>query len=366
MEIQLPDGFTPFFVLPETSNVKLVDLDRIKFYSLNDLFPGFYAAIVHESALTEFDLMTNECSKQIIKPHDPLPRKSSVPLKFKRTAIKDDIINSLDDDAYDTEMHKITGESSFQVGGRPYTISTRYTGTQDNNDVAAYFLQRFQQMGYVASYQTFRYNAQNVQNIIAIKRGTSSNIVVVGAHYDSISQNPTASAPGCIDNGSGAEGVMQMAAAFANYSSSLTIHFILFGVEEQGLIGSEYYVDNLDNNGYNVVQSLIMDMIGYSNDYFGVRLETRNTNANNELLDLTEENLSTYSPLLSVVNNYFPFGSDHVPFLSAGIPCYLAIERDGTNYDHYHRTTDTVDHLSVDQSMAILRGIAGTLYDLAY
>jgi len=285
---------------------------------------------------------------------------------FKRTAIKDDIINSLDEDDYENEMEKITGETAFQVGGRPYTISTRYTGTQDNNDVAAYFLQRFQLLGYNANYQSFRYNAQSVQNIVAIKRGSSSNIIVVGAHYDSTSQNPQSLAPGCIDNGSGAEGVMQMAAAFANYSSTLTIHFILFGVEEQGLIGSEYYVDNLNNNGYNVQYSIIMDMIGYSNDYYGVRLETRNTEENREFLELAEANLSAYARQLSVVRNFLPFGSDHVPFLNADIPCFLAIERDGVEYDHYHRTTDTIDHLSVDQSVDILRGMSGTLYDLAY
>jgi len=365
IEIPMIDKAFPFFVFPERADVKLVETDLIHFFEL-EMFPGYYIALVDESALTEFDLMTIDCSKQIISPPDPRPRKAHFPPSFKRIAVKDDIINSLDGDTFYTEMEKITGEAAFQVGGRPYTISTRYTGTTDNNNAAAYFLQRFQQLGYAASYQSFRYNAQSVQNIIAIKRGTSSNIVVVGAHYDSISQSPQTSAPGCVDNGSGAEGIMQLAAAFANYSSTLTIHFVLFGVEEQGLFGSQYYVDNLDNNGYNVVYSIIMDMIGFSDQYHGVRLETRNTEENREFLDLTEENLNTYSGQLSVVRNFLPFGSDHVPFLNAGITCFLAIERDGTNYDHYHRTTDTIDHLSVEQSIDIIRGLAGTLYDLAY
>ena len=65
-----------------------------------------------------------------------------------------------------------------------------------------------------------------------------------------------------------------MAKAFANYTTDRTIHFILWGAEEQGLVGSNYYVDNLGQTGYNVVYSLIMDMIGYSNVYHGVKIET--------------------------------------------------------------------------------------------
>ena len=124
---------------------------------------------------------------------------------------------------------------------------------------------------------------------------------------DSTSPEPQNNAPGCVDNGSGAEGclsflsflsslpslsfipfwcvcslngadtfigVMLMAKAFANYTTERTIHFILWGAEEQGLVGSNFYVDNLDQTGYNVVYSLIMDMIGYSNVYHGVKIET--------------------------------------------------------------------------------------------
>jgi len=65
-----------------------------------------------------------------------------------------------------------------------------------------------------------------------------------------------------------------MAKAFANVTTDRTIHFILFGAEEQGLVGSNYYVAQMDSNNYNVVYSLVMDMIGYSNQYTGVKIET--------------------------------------------------------------------------------------------
>jgi Zn-dependent M28 family amino/carboxypeptidase len=284
---------------------------------------------------------------------------------FQKTAIKDEIVNGLDGDLFYDEMEKITGEKPFTLNGQQYTVKTRYTHTQGNNDAAAYFLQRFKDMGYEASYQTFRYSSSNTQNIIATKRGTSSEIVVIGAHYDSISQDPQNLAPGCVDNGSGAEGVMQIAATYVNASLTRTVHFILFGAEEQGLLCSNYYVDNLDNTGYNIVYSLIMDMIGYSNVYHGVKIETSSSNANTVLGDLMASNIGYYAPNLTIARTTNYFGSDHVPFIDTGIPCFLAIEQDDTAYVGYHRTTDRINYLSVSQSIGILKGLSGTLYDLA-
>jgi len=141
-----------------------------------------------------------------------------------------------------------------------------------------------------------------------------------------------------------------MAKAFSNITTSRTIHFILWGAEEQGLVGSNYYVDNLSSNGYNVVNSLIMDMIGYSNNFFGVKIETsgsvgpptsffsfplplllppilRIKAANRALASLYQDNMAEYSPTLTNTMSTNYFGSDHVPFIDSGIPCFLAIEQ---------------------------------------
>ena len=118
-----------------------------------------------------------------------------------------------------------------------------------------------------------------------------------------------------------------MAKIFANYTSKRTIHFVLFGAEEQGLIGSKYYVNNLEQTGYNVAYSLIMDMIGYSNKYFGVTIETSSSSANRVLGDLMQDNTEAYGTGLTIERSTNYFGSDHVPFIDDGIPCFLAIEQ---------------------------------------
>jgi len=347
--------------------VELLSTEDIKFIRLES-YPDFLVVVAPEFATQEMEQILLQYSFQIISPkrHQRGRVADDIDVKQKKTAIKDDIVNSLNADLYIDELEKITGDKPFTLNGQQYTTLTRYTHTQSNRDVAAYFLQRMRNLGLEANYQTFRYSTSDTQNIIGIKRGASSEIVVVGAHMDSTSQNAQTLAPGAVDNGGGAEGVMLMAAAFANYSTDKTIHFILFGAEEQGLVGSNYYVDNLNNNNYDVIYSLIMDMIGYSNVYNGVKIETSSSSANRVLGDLMQTNMRTYSPTLTVARSTNYFGSDHVPFIDNGIPCFLAIEQDDTSYPQYHRTGDTVAYVSIEQSIGILRGMTATLYDLAY
>ena len=87
------------------------------------------------------------------------------------------------------------------------------------------------------------------RNVVCIKTGKTnpSEIVVVGAHFDSISSanggDSATFAPGAIDNGSGSTTVMTVAKALKDHQNGKTIHFILFSGEEQGLYGSTHYVN---------------------------------------------------------------------------------------------------------------------------
>lgn len=196
------------------------------------------------------------------------PKKTAAQL-----AEKDDIIASVSDSEYQYILNSISGSDPLDVEGITYNIETRYTGTRHNEVVGEYLFNYLKDLGFEASYQAFLYNGSPARNIIGVKRGASDDIVVVGAHMDSTSNQPTTDAPGAIDNGSGTVGVLLAAQAFANVSAHNTVHFVLFGVEEQGLIGSEYYVSQLESNGHNVVNALVMDMIGYSSSYVGVMIE---------------------------------------------------------------------------------------------
>ena len=171
-------------------------------------------------------------------------------------------------------------------------------------------------------------------------------------------------APGAVDNGSGTVAVMLLAKIFAKYSHDRTIHFVAFGAEEQGLHGSAEYVRQAQANGDKVVAALTMDMIAYSNKYYGVLIEGTQNAAIQELMALVERNTKTYGGELSVMTTDKSFGSDHVSFQRAGIPAILAIERDDTNYPYYHQSSDTVKHVNKGQCTDIVKSLAATLVDL--
>src|SRR5690606_20718306 len=88
---------------------------------------------------------------------------------------------------------------------------------------------------------------------------------VLGAHLDHIgSQAGEILYPGANDNASGSAAVMQIAEAFVKIGirTKRSIIFTLFAAEEQGLFGSEYFVENFPFNLNNIKAMVNMDCIG--------------------------------------------------------------------------------------------------------
>ena len=80
------------------------------------------------------------------------------------------------------------------------------------------------------------------QNIIVTKPSTTSDdeIIIVGAHYDSVE-----SSPGASDNASGTAVLLEIARVLEGVSNDKEIRFLFFGAEELGLFGSEKYVEEM-------------------------------------------------------------------------------------------------------------------------
>ncbi|WP_406071133.1 M28 family metallopeptidase [Micromonospora sp. NBC_01638] len=87
---------------------------------------------------------------------------------------------------------------------------------------------------------TFRGMA-TAENLIAESdSGDPNNVVMAGAHLDSVSAGP-----GINDNGSGSGSLLEIATQMHKVKPKNKVRFALWGAEESGLIGSEYYVANL-------------------------------------------------------------------------------------------------------------------------
>ncbi len=216
-------------------------------------------------------------------------------------------------------------------------------------------------------------------NVIGRIEGSESpdEWVIIGAHYDSRNEinnaDNAANTPGADDNASGCAGVIEAARVLAPYRPRRTVLFMCYSGEEQGLYGSLRHAESLKASGdlAKVQAMLNMDMIGWVASDLGVHVCTRTASATGaaDLLGVLADAMATYSPELIVTTSTSGCGgSDHVPYLNVGRPATHSIHRGGTQYPHYHRTTDTPANLGPharDVGRAIVRGNLAALAELA-
>jgi Zn-dependent M28 family amino/carboxypeptidase len=105
-------------------------------------------------------------------------------------------------------------------------------------------------------------------NVFAETRsGNDANTVMAGAHLDSVQDGA-----GINDNGTGSAALLETAIQMAGTKNlNNTVRFAWWGAEEEGLLGSEYYVEQLsDEEADDIALYLNFDMIGSPNYVFGV------------------------------------------------------------------------------------------------
>lgn len=108
---------------------------------------------------------------------------------------------------------------------------------------------------------------QNVTqyNVIAESQyGNPDNVVMAGAHLDSVLRGP-----GINDNGSGSAALLEVAQQMANVHPNNKLRFAWWGAEESGLVGSTAYVNGLSaDEKEKIALYLNFDMVGSPNHVF--------------------------------------------------------------------------------------------------
>jgi hypothetical protein len=201
--------------------------------------------------------------------------------------------------------------------------------------------------------------AVTVRNPIGIKLGTNPNrFVVVGAHYDSRNAalcETSGVQPGANDNGSGCAGVIELARVFAPTRTRDSIIFTCFSGEEQGLLGSQSYVNSLVASGQiaNIALMINLDMIAHDPTGNGIaRIETI-PEQQSDLYPRFVTAASTYAPELNLNQalNTQAY-SDHWYFIQAGVPGIFTWENGAGIYPEYHSVNDTISALANAQMLA--------------
>ena len=107
----------------------------------------------------------------------------------------------------------------------------------------------------------FRGQATTYNVLAETITGDANNVVMAGAHLDSVNEGP-----GIQDNGSGSAALLEVAEQMAKVKPRNKVRFAWWGAEESGLVGSDYYVYNLsDADRAKIALYLNFDMIGSPN-----------------------------------------------------------------------------------------------------
>jgi Zn-dependent M28 family amino/carboxypeptidase len=229
---------------------------------------------------------------------------------------------------------------------------------------------------------------ERTRNVIAqTKTGSTANVVMVGAHLDSVPDGP-----GINDNGSGVAAVLETALQLGNSPQvSNAVRFGFWGAEELGLLGSKNYIQSLNVDALkDIALYLNFDMLGSPNPgyftYDGDQSTPPNANAGAPRVPEgaagIERTLVAYlgGAGKSPEDTSFDGRSDYDSFTQSGVPTggiFSGAEEDksieqakrwGGQADepfdpHYHKASDTLDH--VDRTALEING-RGVAYAVGF
>ena len=188
------------------------------------------------------------------------------------------------------------------------------------------------------------YGEREAHNVVGEIPGSTREQVIAGAHYDS-----QAEAPGIWDNGAGLACLLELARlqVEARHPAGRTIVAIGFALEEIGLWGSTAYTAAHAGEMRQVAGMVNID--GVSSVYPG----RRSVYADDAMRDFAVQTarMEGWEPEVIIDARSRP-GSDHAPFLDAGVPACLVIES-ALAVPYYHTVRD-------DRSLVDPAGLART------
>ena len=161
-----------------------------------------------------------------------------------------------------SNLRKTINMLAAEIGSRGHFELEKLKRTAD------YIKSEFADYGYTVFTQPYKYEGRAYENIFVEKKGMVSpeKIIVVGAHYDTVTGTP-----GADDNGSGVAGLLELARLSADETPEKTIQFVAFTLEEPPLFRSRYmgsyvYAESLHESGRDVEGMICLEMIGYFSD----------------------------------------------------------------------------------------------------
>lgn len=249
-------------------------------------------------------------------------------------------------------------------------LKGRYPGTPENDSIVDYLVENFKSNGIQTLIQEFpavmRKDSSSVTtwNVLGFLEGKDplfkEEVVILGAHYDHLGTKGDHIYNGADDNASGTAALLEIAEKLKANEHLLqrSVIFIAFGAEEQGLLGSKFFVKNPIVPLKNIVLMVNMDMLGHLNEQKHVYMGGAGTFPKGvELM----KSLGKRLQLNPIVHAGAVGGSDHVSFYQKRISV-LGLHTGG--HDHYHQPTDTIEQLNIPGIVQVANYIYQTLLEI--
>ncbi|MCD1117228.1 M28 family peptidase [Chryseobacterium turcicum] len=248
--------------------------------------------------------------------------------------------------AYQTRANQITQTNINTLLQEFASYGVKTTGSAANTNALNWLKAKYQSFGYTTSQITedsFTYGSSTSKNLIITKTGTlyPNTYVIICGHYD------TVNGPGVSDNGSGTSILLEAARILKDVPTEYSVKFIHFSGEEQGLVGSNHYVNNVvfQNNARQMTIKVVFNIdqvggqIGNINDTITCESDqtsTTGTTGNNAASLLKTQELANcttlYSPLQVNMSN--AYASDYMPFENRGDIITGFYETERSNNEH--------------------------------
>jgi hypothetical protein len=269
---------------------------------------------------------------------------------------------SLSPDA-DTLIERLVGlvsaDSIRSQIQRLQDFRTRFSRAESCRAAEQYVFDYFTALGMDSvELDTYDLSGTTARNVIGTKVGRRDpeKIAIICGHMDATSEDRWNLAPGAEDNASGTVMAIEAARVLASEDLDQTVKFIAFTGEEQGLVGSYHYAEQMRAVNADITGVLNFDMIAWPGGRFGVAIFCDEPSYGLAQMEGHMAELYTTLDHEVVIGSY---GSDQLSFHAYGYAATAGAEY-GDFYPYYHTTGDTLGNLSVPLAAEVAKmGIAG-------
>lgn len=208
-------------------------------------------------------------------------------------------------------------------------------------------------------------------NIVVGNPRDPRGVILLGAHMDSISERPSASAPGANDNATGIAVLIEVHRLLSGLSRDKEVVLVAFSGEEQDLLGSTACAAIARAEAWPIEVMINLDMLGYRPSDPGapivIEYDQGNALAENDAparrFGLLAAQLAASHATLAVTHTDI-WDSDYMPFEAAGFAC-IGLYDNGADSAEYHTSADTADRVDYARLEQVARIVVATVATLA-